>query len=131
MKLNSMMAAFAVTALVAGTTARAGYKVGYPVQIDTVNRSASGTLGTVRDTTDTAQYIGCNIHASSTTGATIYCTAADAQGVSAACSSSAQSLLQVLTTLQSDSHLAFKWDASGACTYISVDTSSAFTPKSP
>lgn len=129
MKRNSAVAAVAVMSLV-GTAAWAGYDVGYLVQVDTVNRTASGTMATVRASADTLQYINCNIRTNGA-GLIMNCQARDANGVSVGCSSTAQNFIQLVGMIQSDSHVSFKWDAASACTSLSVDNGSQFAPKTP
>lgn len=130
MKRNSAVAAVAAMTLV-GTAAWAGAHSGYPVQVDMVNRTASGTMATVRATTDTTQYLDCNIQTSSGTGLVVYCQARDANGVTGACSSTAQNFVQIVGLIHGDSHVSFSWSASGACSSLSVDNGSLFAPKSP
>ncbi len=130
MKRSSVVAALAAMTLVT-TTAWAGAKSGYVVQVDTVNRTASGTMATVRATADSTQYLDCNIQTASGTGLTIYCQARDANGVTGACSSSAQNFVQIVGLIHGDSHVSFSWSATGACTALSVDNGSFFAPKQP
>jgi hypothetical protein len=123
----SVVAALAAMTLV-GTTAFAGSKVGYLVQVDTVNRSASGTLPAVRSSADPVEYLSCSIRASGT-GLIVVCEAQNASGVTGACSTSAANFVQLAGMISGDSHVSFNWNASGICTAMTVDNGSQFAPK--
>jgi hypothetical protein len=130
-RYSTMMALFAMTTLV-GTTAWAGYRWGSPVIIDTAARSAQGTMGTVRSSADNVQSIGCAVRAS--TGgpsAAVYCYATDSAGTDVQCYVAAPIFVEAASAITSNSHLSFKWNAAGVCTYLSVENYSSNAPIGP
>lgn len=117
-------------AVLASTPAWGGLDLGWEVTVDTTNRDASGTLGSVRNSSDSVQYIGCSMYTYDT-GSTInvVCVAKDESGTLASCSTSASNFVEVATTLGSESHVLFSWDTSGECTYLFVSDYSYLEPK--
>jgi hypothetical protein len=128
-KLNVAMA-LCVAGTLAGTMASAGYKYVTTLTVDTVNRTAKGSLADTRATADTLSYIGCRISTNGG-GTAVYCSAQDANRVTGSCSSTAPNFVQVVSTLQSDSILSFSWDANGTCTGINVENWSSNSPMQP
>lgn len=108
---------------------RAGKRQTYPVVVDTSGRSATGVLGTARNTADTVQYIGCTVTRYADGGVTGWCGAYTASGVPASCTTDQPALLDTMTQVQGDSYLQFTWNA-GECTKIMVSNYSSFEPKS-
>ncbi len=113
------------------TTAWAGAKGGSYVSITFSGSggSASGTMGNVRNTADTVQYIGCTL--SSGPYAVLSCSARNASGTTVACSTTAPEVTNVAHAMTSEAHIHFYWDGSGACTYLVVRTDSRYSPKQP
>jgi hypothetical protein len=125
-------AATVLTVMVAlSTTAWAGAKGGAGVSITFTGGggSASGTMGNVRNSADTVQFIGCTL--SSGPYAVVSCTARNTSGTTVACSSAAHEITSVAHAMTSDAHIQFSWDTSGACTSLSIRTDSRYAPKSP
>ena len=130
-RYSTMMALFAVTTLV-GTTALAGYRWGSEVIINTAARSAQGTMGTVRGSADSTQTIGCAVRASTGgSSAAVSCYATDSAGHEVQCFVAAPIFVQAASAITSNSHLSFKWDAAGVCTYLSVENYSSNAPIEP
>ncbi|WP_224245467.1 hypothetical protein [Hyalangium gracile] len=127
-----------LAALVLSTSAWAGAKVRGSVAITFSggNGTASGRLGSARNSSDTVQYIGCTASTSGTpgTGTTISymsCSARNAQNVTVSCGSSNPDFIETLRTLNSDSYVSFSWDGTGNCTGLTVATYSQYEPKEP
>lgn len=106
------------------TTAIAGFKTGQQVVIADASKMANGELGTVRNSADTVQYIGCTVQ-----GDAGSCTARNSAGLTRSCSTTETKWLNTMRALDGDSYLTFKWDANGKCTYVSVQNSSTSAPK--
>lgn len=116
----------ALSLLVAGTVV-AGAKLDSPVNIDTVNRGATGSVATARNSTDTVQYIGCVYHAFGLPEA--QCAARNSAGVMRSCVTSDPGHLAAIAMIGSDSVINFTWDASGVCTGIHIVADSRFATK--
>jgi hypothetical protein len=129
-RYSTMMALFAMTTLV-GTTAFAGYRWGSEVVIDAAARSAKGTMGTVRSSADSVQSIGCAVRTSGGSTASVNCYATDSAGHDVTCNVTALNFVQAASAITSNSHLWFKWDAAGTCTYLSVENYSSNAPIEP
>jgi hypothetical protein len=57
------------------------------------------------------------------------CSATDYNGVTVSCTTTQASLVQHMVNLSSDSWTTFAFDASGTCTYVSVEQMSSTPPK--
>jgi len=128
--MNRFMAAGALVGalvLVAGVV-KAGGTYYAPVSYSgtATAGTASGTLTTARNSSDSNQWILCSV-TGSTTGNSVQCTAQDAAGTFRSCVSSAASLVQTALGMTSYGHLSFTW-SSGACTQIKVTNGSRFLP---
>jgi len=120
-----------VAALAAGAlsfTAVAGMKTQQQVVVNEAQSSAWGDLGYARNSTNTTEYIGCYIIGSGNQGNGI-CTARNAAGVTRSCSTQVSAYLYTITAINSDSFVQFKWNASGQCTMLIVETNSTLMPK--
>ncbi len=90
--------------------------------------SASGSLGSARNSTGTKQYIGCALDAY-TGSASVYCMAQNSVGAYGSCYSSSSRMIAALNTLNGDSNLYFSWDSSGTCTNLYITNKSDYAPK--
>jgi hypothetical protein len=127
----SFVALFTVAATLSAT-AWAGYRYPIEVQINAVNRTAKGALGSARASADNNQAIGCRVGAAaggSSPG--IYCFAVDAAGNQASCSSSDQAILAAASALRDSSILSFSWTPGGACQSVTVENYSSNPPLQP
>ena len=128
-KLSSVALFIATAAL--GTTAWAGYRYPLEVQIDAVNRTAKGALGSARASADNNQAIGCRVSASPGGAPVAYCFAVDAAGNQASCSSSDQAIVVAASALRDSSMLSFAWSSGGACLSVTVENYSSNPPLQP
>jgi hypothetical protein len=111
--------------------AHAGEKRANDVTIVIASRYAWGAMGTVRNSGDSAQSIGCGIDAKAAGGSDVVCVAHNKTGVYASCSSTSQTLINAVSALNGDSCLVFYWDAAGNCTEIDTGSWSYYAPKNP
>ena len=124
---------FALTTMMAlSTAAWAGAKGGSGVTLTTSgdNGTASGSMGAVRSSADTVQFIGCVVSGSGT-HEWVSCSARNASNVAVSCSSADPAIVHAAQTMTADAHLSFSWNGSGACTALHVRTDSRYTPKQP
>jgi hypothetical protein len=135
MNMRSRFGRGLVVALVAGllgVSAQAGMKTIQQVVVNEAQSSAWGDLGYARNTADSTQYIGCYLIGSGVDGGTYgICTARNAAGVTRSCSTDASNYLYIITSINSDSFVQFKWNTAGKCTMIIVETHSTHAPKQP
>jgi hypothetical protein len=129
--MKHKIAAAVLVVAAAAPAAWAGYKQVNTVYVDTTNRSGEGALGSVRNSADTTQLVGCWISASNTGSLTGYCYARNASGVSGNCTTSSPELISQIRTISGDTYIRFYWDTAGTCTSIFVSNFSSFEPKSP
>lgn len=118
-------------AAVAGTfavSAFAGMKTQQQVVINEAQSSAWGDLGWARNSANTTEYIGCHIIGSGNEGMGV-CTARNAAGVTRSCTTQVSAYLYTITAINSDSFVQFKWNSSGNCTMVIVETNSTLMPK--
>jgi hypothetical protein len=111
----------------------AGVKVKGDVEVVTsqYGNSASGAIGSARNSKDSKQNIGCRLSGYETA---LYpygwCSATDATGKAAACVfSNRPDFERVLATISDDSYLKFHWDNQAKCTIISVTNQSMYEPR--
>jgi hypothetical protein len=122
-----VVAAFALSAVYA----RAGYRYS-PSTVGVTPSAGYGSMGSARNSSDTRQYIGCSVDTYATgTAASVYCSATDASGRTAACASYNPVLVAAANSLSGDSYVAFYFDGSGTCTELYTTTASSFAPKNP
>jgi len=114
---------------VAATSALAGQHQVPTVMIDTVQRWAFGGFGAARNSADIKQLIGCDTW-TDPSGSSTTCYAQDAAGKNyVTCYTFDPSFREAIRSIKGDSFVQFHWDASGQCTAIEVDDSSAYEPK--
>lgn len=120
--------------LSAETWSNNGYRsTGAPSSVTTpvsiANNLAKGAIGTVYNTADSVQYIGCSLQATETT-LTAACSAHDATAGSAtfSCSSTDGAIVQAVQAIKEDSYLEITRNGS-ACTKLHVRNDSRYAPR--
>jgi hypothetical protein len=122
-------------ALMVPALADAGARLSFPVSVNVQNKSAHGSLGTARASSDTRQELGCYLHASKTGNAgnwqTGHCLAVDANGVQYGCyfREDAPTLVQAVQAVSSDSYVKFRAVVGNTCHEVMVSNTSAAEPK--
>lgn len=103
----------------------AGPKYMYPVSISST--SASGSLGTARNSTDNRQQIGCYVY-SNYEPPLAYCIAHSANDVWATCQTNTAKYVTAASSINGDSWISFSWTG-GTCTSINIGNHSFLEPK--
>lgn len=139
----SSLRTFSITvALIVGTAipASAGRRTPAPVTINTSTKTASGSLGSARKSSDNNQHIGCyaqiypvlDPNAPPSEYSTTYynCFAVTSTGTAAGCilPFGQHATYDVPRTLAEDSFLKFTWNDQGLCTSIEVQNYSYYEP---
>ena len=128
-KKTNLRRLIAVAALALGVTpALAGYKTTVPVYIDSAARTALGSLGTVRNSADSNQWIGCSVSSGGTGSPWARCYATNAAGQSVSCTAFDAELVVAAGSIRPTSYVKFVWDTYGECTQIRVENWSAYRP---
>lgn len=109
----------------------AGLKTSDTVTIDSVNRTAFGAFGSVRNSSNAVEYMYCYAYHYASSSPTAVCAARNAAGVVLTCSSSVASIVAASDSLSGDSQLYFQADASGNCTFVRTLNSTQYPPKAP
>lgn len=109
----------------------AGLRLDEPVVVNLVNREASGSIGSARNSGDSVQYIGCAIEADPSTDPMVACFAADAADTRVLCTSSSPRIVAAVQAISSLSFLDFQWDSNGNCTFVYLDSASFNPPRAP
>jgi hypothetical protein len=112
-------------------TAWAGMKFVQPVTINTTYSYAYGSMGSARASSDSNQQIGCTTYNSGGTNNYGYCSARDASGNYKSCSWSGSQWTSTINAMTSASWIWFYWDASGNCTFITLQNDSSQLPSTP
>ncbi|HET7503731.1 MAG TPA: hypothetical protein VFK02_22075 [Kofleriaceae bacterium] len=131
MKTRKLQIVTLLASTALGTTAWAGYRYPFEVQIDAVNHTVKGALGSARASSDPNQAIGCRITTAAGTSPVAYCFAVDATGHRAECSSTDQAIVTVARAITDSSMISFGWDAQGICLTLSVENYSSNPPLEP
>jgi hypothetical protein len=113
-------------------TAAAGFKPAYAVTVNVAARTASGSAGTARNSSDGVQFIWCALQGTAASVSAV-CTAHDAVATTpqVICTTSNANMVAAAKAMTSDSYVLMQWDASGACTQIQVTNGSLLEPKKP
>ena len=121
----------ALSTMAIGSVAFAGNKGTYPVTIDNAHLTASGSLGSARNSSDSIQYIEIvnNVDSAGNPGVQFFFR--DAASNSAYCFSSAAGILAVAHSAPSDAIVTIHWDTNHNCTYVESRTDSLAPPKNP
>lgn len=122
-------AAALVVAAIATQRASAGYQADWSVTIDYTARYADGALGSVRNSANTVEALGCVVSHTVGSNTTLQCNATDRKGNTAMCITIDPALIQVALALDGDSTLSFHWNDTGHCTRIAVADGSFMAPK--
>jgi hypothetical protein len=93
--------------------------------------NAAGAMGSVRNSSDSEQYIGCTVYAYPGGPATVNCFARSRDPNYGFCTSTDVALVQTAASITSDSVIHFGWDAQGKCSVLEIDTGSLYAPKLP
>ena len=130
-----MKSLFAVSVVVCAVVAslapaHAGFK--QYVAVDVGTNYAEGSVGYARNSTDTRQSIGCTVYATSGVATlSAMCSAANAFGARATCTTTEAPLVSAAQSAKGDSYIHFMFDAAKKCTEIWVDNDSSYEPKKP
>ena len=131
----------AIFIVVAGAAlpALAGRRTPAPVVVNTATRTASGSQGTARSSSDSQQRIGCSFAlipaapgSSDPAQRQFSCFAATSTGLFVMCFFPETATNgDFLSVLAEDSFIRFTWDASGTCTSLRVENASYYEPVQP
>jgi len=89
----------------------------------------TGSIGAARNSADTVQYIGCLVYGTAS-GKSVYCSARNANGNVAACTSNVAQLIEAVAAMNENSILDIGYGG-GVCSHIYVQGSSFALPVSP
>ena len=115
--------------LVASKQSEAGLKSNGNVSISTTNRTASGSLGSARNSSDGVQYIECFVTAGTSGVAFGSCAATNTSGTHVYCSSNSSGIIDQIRAMNGDDRVQFYYNASGECTLVTLTRSSRYAPK--
>lgn len=115
----------AISFLTISLAAIAGTKTNAQVFINDSAQSASGSLSSARASSDTLQFISCELYGSS---GSILCRARNSAGTLRTCSTTDPALVKAVQMINSASYVTFWWDNSGYCSNIFVRNGSNYLP---
>ena len=110
-------------------TVEAGQRKDAFVVVNTTARTASGSMGSARQSSGSVQSIGCSVVLSPDFDQWGTCIATNSAGTTATCAFSGNSFWDILSALGDDAYITFKWDATGACTSLEIQNYSYYLPK--
>ncbi len=130
--ISALGVATVAAALAFAPDTSAGIKEDIPVVVDLGGRTATGALGTARNSADWRQVIGCSLQANAGVAhLSLMCEAMDAQGVAIQCASNDASLVTASLAISGDSQVTFTWDRFRQCTSLTVRNGSTLDLKRP
>ncbi|WP_438035954.1 hypothetical protein [Sorangium sp. So ce204] len=122
-----------VGALGASSFAWAGFKytqtASVVVTLDGASGTATGDLGSTRNSADANEYIGCGVRVLPS-GWDMHCQARDAFGDVGTCFSDDERMIQVASSLGTDGYVRFTF-VNNECTELEVQHTSYQKPKAP
>jgi hypothetical protein len=101
------------------------------VTVNTSARYAYGYYSLARNSTNTTEFLTCNVAQSAGDAPMAWCQFTDLNGVSAMCETYDAGLVATISAVPSDGSIWLDWNASGTCTYVQTTVSSEFGPKAP
>jgi hypothetical protein len=116
--------------------AHAGDTRSAAVVVNTSARTASGSMGTARNSIDSKQIIGCYGMVKRVAGKdqySGYCFATNSAGVSGSCTIDTLDPISspMFSTLKDDSYVSFAWTAAGKCTDVRIENYSYWEALAP
>jgi hypothetical protein len=121
--MKKLILLVSITAALSFTTnAISGSKISKTVNIN--SQYFSGSFGSVRNSSNTGEYLRCADFGSSAT-----CIARNTANVNKVCSTSNQEHLDVIRGMDDSSYVRVFYNSSGQCTGVSSYTASYFEPK--
>lgn len=131
MKMRSVF--FIALAMLFASSAYAGFVQPAPVNVDTVNRIATGDMATARFADNEDEFIGCGMRfISDGAGGVIawgFCQARQEGGESLTCFTQDAALIDAMKATSDYSYISFSWDEEEECTRIGFSTQSFYIPK--
>ncbi|MDC3961262.1 hypothetical protein [Polyangium jinanense] len=115
------------------TKALAGLKVSVPVTVNLASGTASGSIGTARNTANAIEWIGCGISYTTGGGPLVTCQATNTTGTSLSCVADTTDawMLDAVESMPSEAFISFHRNAGGRCDSIEWRNHSYFEPKLP
>lgn len=130
MKKHAIVLA-AVIALVTAGVARevsAGSKIYLGTGVNMTSRAAWGSVGTVRNSTDTREAVGCWVDYFPT-GPSAQCFITTPSNVTASCATSDPDMVAAIAALAGDTQFRIEWDASNQCSRFVLLVGSQIEPR--
>lgn len=120
-----------VLVLGSAVTVEAGQRKDAFVVINSSTRTASGSMGSARQSPGSVQSIGCSVVYPPHSPQWGTCVATNSAGTTATCafSSNGTGVWDLLSALGDDAYITFKWNAAGACTSLEIQNYSYYMPK--
>ena len=111
----------------------AGFKELEQVRISSVatRKTASGAVGSARNSADSVQYIECTVQSFSNGSGAVFCAARDAAGNSFSCTASANPAMATAVAAIGTGTRLFIGADNGACTQIDATNGSSYRPATP
>jgi hypothetical protein len=131
--MKKILVCLVVAGVLVSVSAMAGKHSNVPVYIwgDSNSGGAWGALGSAYNSSDSNQFIGCQID-SAPGVSVVTCTARAYGGPTASCRSTDAAIVATARAINSDSHIIFWWvEAGGNCRGLIVTNSSEYPPKRP
>lgn len=101
------------------------------VFVDPVGRSASGSLGAARNSSNSVEYARCSAVTFADGWAVASCEFVTSNNTYGSCYSTDPEVMQMVAGMASDSRVSVTWSAStGECVYIQFEKASHLAPKS-
>lgn len=124
-----------ITLLVTSTQTLAGQVQSAPVQIDTINRFATGDMATARFSKNENELIGCGVRKTlfgTELGSFAFCQARvgpeSVDGDFILCTTTNPGLVDAIQSFSDYSYITFSWDENNECTRIGNSTQSGYIP---
>lgn len=130
MKKPAIALAAAATLVTVGVAheVRAGSKLYYGASVNTTTRVAWGSVGTVRNSADTREAVGCWVDYFPT-GPSAQCFVTTPSNVTGSCSTSDPEMVAAIAALAGDTQFRMEWDAWNQCNHFVLLVGSQVEPR--
>lgn len=126
--MNKTVTLAALALALAPAMSHAGQFLGAAVSINTSASTARGSLVATRISPNKVEFINCSVTTNSVSSGIVnagFCTARDALGNLASCSTTESELMKAMQAITPASDVRFSWDANGHCSQIFVRNASS------
>lgn len=128
MKKPAIVLSAVIAAATTAGVASAGSKIYYGANVNTTTRVAWGSVGTVRNSVDTREAVGCWVDYYPT-GPSATCFVTTPANVTGSCATIDPEMIAAISTMAGDTSFRIEWDGGNQCTHFILLVGSQIEPR--